>query len=127
MVRRRNHDDDRFEEAVGRAIDSIPEPFSRALEDVAIVIADEPSPQQRQTAGLRPGDELYGLYEGVPRTTYGADWAMAPNKITLFQGALEDDFPEPEDLERQIRVTVVHEIAHHIGISDERLHELGAY
>jgi predicted Zn-dependent protease with MMP-like domain len=110
---------------VRRALDSIPEPFSRALEEVAIVIEDEPSLEQLREGGLRPDDSLYGLYEGVPRTEWGADWAQVPNKITLFQIPLEEDFPRAADLEREVRVTVVHELAHHLGIDDDRLHDLG--
>jgi predicted Zn-dependent protease with MMP-like domain len=116
-----------FEALVARALDAIPEPFARALDDVAVVVDDEPSPQQRHEAGLKAGQDLYGLYEGVPRTEYAADWAFVPNKITLFRLALEEDFPDPDELERQVRHTVVHELAHHLGISDARLHELDAY
>jgi predicted Zn-dependent protease with MMP-like domain len=115
----------RFDELVQRALETIPEPFARALDEVAIVIDDEPSRQQRLEAGLRSGEGLYGLYEGVPRTEYGADWDFIPNKITIFQTALEEDFPEAAELEREVWVTVVHELAHHLGIPDERLHELG--
>ena len=116
-----------FEALVAHALDTIPEPFARGLDDVAVVIDDEPSPQQRREAGLRYGQDLYGLYEGVPRTAYGRDWAAVPNKITLFRLPLEEDFPDPDDLERQVRHTVIHELAHHLGISDARLHDLGAY
>jgi predicted Zn-dependent protease with MMP-like domain len=115
----------RFEELVGRALDTIPEPFARALDEVAIVIDDEPSPQQRRESRLRPDEGLYGLYEGVPRSEYGADWAFVPNKITLFQVALLEDFPDPAELEREVWLTVVHELAHHMGIDEARLHELG--
>ena len=115
----------RFEELVQRALDTIPQPFARALDEVAIVIDDEPSRQQRIDAGLRPGEGLYGLYEGVPRTEYGSDWDFVPNKITIFQIALEEDFPDAAELEREVWVTVVHELAHHLGIPDERLHDLG--
>jgi predicted Zn-dependent protease with MMP-like domain len=115
----------RFEELVGRALDSIPEPFARALDEVAIVIADEPSRDQRIDAGLRPNEGLYGLFEGVPRTEYGADWAMVPNKITLFRGALVEDFRDPTELEREVWITVVHELAHYLGFPEERLHDLG--
>jgi predicted Zn-dependent protease with MMP-like domain len=115
----------RFDELVQRALATIPEPFARALDEVAIVIDDEPSRQQRLEAGLRPGDGLYGLYEGVPRTEYGADWDFIPNKITIFQTALQEDFPDAAELEHEVWVTVVHELAHHLGIPDERLHELG--
>jgi predicted Zn-dependent protease with MMP-like domain len=114
-----------FDELVQRALDGIPEPFARALDEVAIVIDDEPSPQQRRETGLRPGEGLYGLYEGVPRTEYAADWAVLPNKITLFQTALLEDFPDPVELEHEVRVTVIHELAHHMGIDDSRLHDLG--
>jgi len=116
-----------FEALVVRALDGVPEPFARALDEVAVMVADEPSRQQRRVAGLGPGDDLYGLFEGVPRTEYGADWAFVPSVITLFRFALEEDFPEPADLEHQVRVTVLHELGHYLGIDDARLHELGAY
>jgi predicted Zn-dependent protease with MMP-like domain len=115
----------RFDELVQRALDTIPQPFARALDEVAIVIDDEPSRQQRLDAGLRPGEGLYGLYEGVPRTEYGADWDFIPNKITIFQTALQEDFTDPAELEHEVRLTVVHELAHHLGIPDARLHDLG--
>jgi predicted Zn-dependent protease with MMP-like domain len=116
---------DRFQQLVRRALDGIPEPFAHALDEVAIVIDDEPSPAQRRESGLRPDDDLYGLYEGVPRTEYAADWSFVPNKITLFRVALEEDFPDPHELEREVRITVIHELAHHMGIDDSRLHDLG--
>ena len=116
---------DHFDALVQRALDTIPEPFLRALDEVAVVIEDEPSPVQRREAGLRPGDGLYGLYEGIPRTEYAADWGFLPNKITLFSTALLEDFPDPVELEHEVWITVVHELAHHLGIPDSRLHELG--
>jgi predicted Zn-dependent protease with MMP-like domain len=115
----------RFEELVGRALDSIPDPFARALDEVAIVIEAEPSRDQRMDAGLRPDEGLYGLYEGVPRTEYAADWAFIPSKITLFRTALMEDFPDPVELEHEVWVTVVHELAHYLGFPEERLHDLG--
>jgi predicted Zn-dependent protease with MMP-like domain len=115
----------RFEVLVERALDDIPMPFAAALEEVAIVIEDEPSREQLRENGLSPSDTLYGLYEGVPRTEWGADWAPIPNKISLFRLPLEEDFPDPRDLEDEVRVTVIHELAHHLGIDDSRLDELG--
>ena len=100
-------------------------PFAAALEEVAIVIADEPSAEQRRENELEADDTLYGLYEGVPRTEWAADWAAVPNRITLFRLPLEEDFPDPDDLADEVWVTVVHELAHHLGIEDDRLHELG--
>jgi predicted Zn-dependent protease with MMP-like domain len=114
-----------FDELVAVALDAIPEPFATALDEVAIVIADEPSPDQRRENEIDPDDTLYGLYEGVPRTEWGADWAAMPNRITLFRLPLEEDFPDPDDLADEVWLTVVHELAHHLGIDDDRLHELG--
>ena len=123
---RESHREAAFERLVDRAIASIPEPFAAALEEVAIVIEDEPSEQQLDDNDVPVDESLYGLYEGVPRTAYAADWAMAPNRITLFRWPLEDDFPDAVELEGEVRRTVVHELAHHLGIDDDRLDELGA-
>jgi predicted Zn-dependent protease with MMP-like domain len=118
---------ERFERLVDRAIAGIPMPFRAALEEVAIVIADEATPEQLRDEGLDPAEDvLYGLYEGVPRSDWGADWAAVPNRILLFRLPLEEDFPDPSDLADEVRITVLHELAHHLGIDDEdRLAELG--
>ena len=114
-----------FDVLVDEALATIPMPFAAALDEVAIVIADEPSDEQRRENELAPDDTLYGLYEGVPRTEWAADWATTPNRITLFRLPLEEDFADPDDLADEVWVTVVHELAHHLGIEDDRLHELG--
>ena len=114
-----------FERLVERALAGIPDPFREALAEVAIVIDDDLSADQRGANDLRPDEDLYGLYEGVPRTEYGADWTAVPNRITLFRLALEADFPDPADLAEEVRITVIHELAHHLGIDDDRLEELG--
>ena len=116
---------DRFERLVERALARIPPPFADVLDEVAIVIADEPTAEELRENDLEPGDALYGLYDGVPRTEWGADWAAVPNRITLYRLPLEEDFPDPLDLEDEVRETVIHELAHHLGIDDDRLHELG--
>ncbi len=115
----------RFEALVERALAEIPMPFASALDEVAVVIEDEPSPSQRRENGLAPDETLYGLYEGMPRTEWGADWVAAPNKISLFRLPLEEDYPDPDDLEDEVRITVIHELAHHLGIDDDRLEGLG--
>ena len=109
-----------------RAVAAIPLPYSDALREVAIVIEDEPSAEQLAENDIEPDDTMYGLYEGVPRTDYGADWAASPNRITLFRLPLEEDFPDALELEDEVRMTVLHELAHHLGIDDDRLDELGA-
>jgi predicted Zn-dependent protease with MMP-like domain len=118
------HRHDRFDHLVERALAAIPSPFRESLREVAIVIEDEPSAEQLREDELG-GDGLYGIYEGTPRTEWAADSVAAPNKITLFRLALEDDFPDPDELAEEVRQTVIHELAHHLGIDDERLDELG--
>jgi predicted Zn-dependent protease with MMP-like domain len=114
-----------FEQIVASVLAAIPPPFDRALDEVAIVIEEEPSPIQRRENELAPDETLYGLYEGVPRTEWGANLAPVANKISLFRWPLEADFPDPLDLAEEIRMTVLHELAHHLGIDDDRLGTLG--
>ena len=107
-----------------RALDGLPAEFQRLLENVAIVIEDDPTPEQGgDLSGSSFG--LYGLYEGTPLVEYGADLVPFPNKISLFRLSLEEDFPDPEELADEVRRTVIHELAHHAGFSDHRLKELG--
>jgi predicted Zn-dependent protease with MMP-like domain len=116
----------RFDQLVDRAVAGIPQPFRAALDEIAVVIADEPSPEQLRENGLRPDDTLYGLYEGVPLDEWGGDWMPIPTRIIVFRLPLEEDFPDPDDLADEVRVTILHELAHHLGIEDEdRLTELG--
>jgi len=114
-----------FEALVDEALATIPMPFAAALDEVAVVIADEPTRDQLLEEGLDPDEALYGLYEGVPRTEYGAGGVPVPSRILLFRLPLEEDFPDPDDLADEVWVTVVHELAHHLGIDDDRLAELG--
>jgi predicted Zn-dependent protease with MMP-like domain len=103
------------------ALERLPTEFRDRLGSVAIVIEEEPTPAQLASVGVRG---LYGLYQGVPRTAYGADQAAVPSKITLFRGPLTRAARTPDALVRRVTETVYHEIAHHFGISDARLHEL---
>ena len=115
-----------FDRLVDRAIAGIPAPFRAALDAVAVVIADEPTREQLRENGLGPDETLYGLYEGIPLSEWGADWIPVPNRILLFRLPLEEDFPHPDDLADEVRITILHELAHHLGIEDEdRLRELG--
>ena len=117
---------DRFERLVDRAVASIPAPFRAALDEIALVIADEPTPEQRRESDLKPDETLYGLYEGVPLDEWGGDWLPVPTRIIVFRLPLEEDFPDPDDLADEVRITILHELAHHLGIDDEdRLAELG--
>jgi predicted Zn-dependent protease with MMP-like domain len=123
-VRRPRHE--RFDRLVDRAVAAIPQPFRAALDEIALVIADDPSPEQRRENGLAPDETLYGLYEGVPLDEWGGDFVPVPTRIVLFRLPLEEDFPDPDDLADEVRITILHELAHHLGIEDEdRLLELG--
>ena len=97
--------------------------FLEAIEAVAIVTADAPDARQREE-NERP-DELLGIYEGVPLTEWAADQALIPPRITIFRRATEGLSASSDRQREEVRKTVKHEIAHHLGWSDERLHELG--
>jgi predicted Zn-dependent protease with MMP-like domain len=115
-----------FERLVAEALDSLPERFQERLDNVDVVVEQWPTREQllRSGAGLR--GSLYGLYEGVPlsRRTHGYG-LVPPDRITIFQGPLERASREPARIRDSIRRVVVHEIAHHFGIDDGRLRELG--
>jgi predicted Zn-dependent protease with MMP-like domain len=108
-----------FDDLVSQALDSLPDDISSLMSNVAVVIEDEPP------AGL----PLLGLYSGVPLTRRTSSYgAVPPDKITIYQGPLERHCGgDPDLLRRQVRRVVVHEVAHHFGISDERLRELDRY
>ena len=110
-----------LESIVLDALERLPDQFREQLGSVAIVIENEPSPGQLNSVGAAG---LFGLYQGVPRTRFGADGAPMPSKITIFRGPLSRAHPTPAALAAAVEDTVYHEIAHHFGISDERLGEL---
>jgi predicted Zn-dependent protease with MMP-like domain len=112
------HTEAEFEEIVGAAIEHLPADLRSAMSNVEIVVEDEPP------AGL----PLLGLYQGVPLTRRTSAYAAPPDKISIYRGPLERQYgADPALLRGQIRRVVLHEIAHHFGISDERLRELDRY
>jgi predicted Zn-dependent protease with MMP-like domain len=108
-----------FEREAEQALASVPSELRRAMSNVEIVIEDEPP----------FGQPLLGLYQGVPLTRRGSGYGGAlPDRITIYRGPLERlHGRDPDRLRGAIRHVVLHEIAHHFGISDERLHEIGRY
>ena len=113
-----------FYELVEKALEELPPELAELLDNVAIVVDDWPDYSTPLVSG-EFNSVLYGLYEGVPLTERGAGYhGFLPDKITIFRGPLERDFP-PEELEEQVRITVVHEIAHHFGFEEQRIEELG--
>lgn len=118
--------EEHFEEVVAKGIDAVPEKYLKRLQNVAFVVADNPSDEQRQRMHLRHYETLYGLYEGIPQVSRGAGYTMVlPDKITIFKKPIERDSETIEQLEEKVRKTVWHEVAHHFGLDHDRIHELG--
>lgn len=115
-----------FETLVADALDGLPDVILRMLDNVAVVVADVPTPHQQQRMRLAEDEVLLGLYEGIPRTERTSGYgAVLPDKVTIFQRAIEAQCDSEAELVAEVRHTVVHELAHHLGISDERLIEIG--
>jgi len=118
----------RFERLVERAVRQLPPELQAYLDNVAIVVEPAPNRDHIARAGLGPGERLYGLYEGIPLTQRNSDYGMVlPDKITIFQEAIEDDCSTDREIVQEVNRTVLHELAHHFGISDDRLRELKRY
>ena len=121
----RNVERAEFENLVLRALESIPEGLRLYLDNVDIVVDDQPSRDQLAGNSVGEGELLLGLYEGVPLTERYDYGEVLPDKITLFQGSIEALGLSGEQMVSEIADTVVHEVAHHFGIDDDRLHALG--
>jgi predicted Zn-dependent protease with MMP-like domain len=124
---RRLGDPHLFRQLVTEALESVPAEFRRYLDNVAVVIAEEPSAEDVREAGLDPReDTLYGLYHGTPLTERPHDFAGSPpDRITIYRGPLVRDCRTADDLRWEIECTVVHEIAHFFGLDDEQIEKLG--
>ena len=120
-----------FRACVQESLDAVPEPFRQYLDTVDVVILAAPTRTMRREMRLKPREVLYGLYDGVTvperlRQAGGAS-GILPSLIYLFRRAHLKDYPDPDELKAEIRRTLFHELAHHFGIDDDRLEELGAY
>lgn len=117
--------DQEFDRLISKAMDELPQEYIKGLNNVAIVYADWPDEHQAQKAGLREGNILLGLYEGIPLTQRGAGYSFVlPDKITLFKHSLLMIARDPQSLFEQIKRTLWHEIAHYYGLNHDRIHEL---
>jgi len=112
---------------VGRVIDRLPRSFRERLLNVEFVVEERPSVELLRAEGLDPRhDTLYGLYQGIPLPDRSSlDPPLLPDKITIFAEPLLEDFPDPEELREEIRLTVLHEIAHYFGMDEEEIEDLG--
>jgi predicted Zn-dependent protease with MMP-like domain len=112
---------------VQESVDSLPQPFAERLWNLEIEVQPEPSLRDLQGLGLGPDDTLFGLYTGVPLTERGASLSGdVPDVITIYQGPIERECDGDDAcIRREVRETVLHEIAHYFGIDDDRLDQLG--
>lgn len=119
--------DEQFDILISRAMDELPQRYIKGLDNVAIVYADEPTPEQTQRMKLDHHHLLLGLYEGIPLTHRGSGWSgMLPDKITLFKKPILAVTSDDASLFEQIKRTLWHEIAHYYGLDHARINELQA-
>ena len=111
-----------FEQLVKEGIDAIDEKFLAKLQNVEIVIEDNPTPLQTKELKLR-GSLLFGLYEGIPLTKRENYGQVLPDKITIFKNSIEQLYSRPEDIKKAVKDTVWHEIAHHFGMDEKQVRD----
>ena len=114
-----------FESLVAEALASIPRRFKKAMHNIAIVVEDEPSPDILEEMEIEPPDTLLGLYQGTPLTERSATYGNAlPDRVLIFQGPHEREAEDEDDLVVSIGETLIHEIGHYFGLSEEEIEEI---
>lgn len=114
--------DEQFSELVSAGIDELPEKILKRLKNVAIVIADEPTKEQREDNDLSANETLFGLYEGIPQIDRGMEYHFVlPDKITIFKNPILDRYSDPADIRQCVSNTVWHEVAHHFGMDENEV------
>jgi predicted Zn-dependent protease with MMP-like domain len=114
-----------FDRLVAEAIASIPKPFRDAMHNIAIVVEDEPSPELLREMDIEPPDTLLGLYQGIPLTERSWDYGNAlPDRILLFQKPIERESENEDDTVVAIGETLIHEVGHYFGLSEEEIEEI---
>jgi predicted Zn-dependent protease with MMP-like domain len=117
-----------FEQLVVQALDDLPEFFREKLQNVEVVVADWPTQAELRSVGMQAGQLLLGLYHGIPQTKRTSHYGLVlPDKITIYRMPIEQVCRTRKQIIAQVQRTVKHELAHHFGIDDDRLRELGAY
>jgi predicted Zn-dependent protease with MMP-like domain len=114
-----------FERLVERALATLPKRFKEKLENIAVVVEDWPDDETLDEMGIEPADTLYGLYRGVDLTHRDASYGnVLPDTVTIYQGPIEEDCADEAEMAEVVRDTVIHEIGHYFGLSDEEMEEL---
>jgi len=112
----------RFARVVREALAELPPAFGRRLDNVAVLIADRPTPAQLRSLGLGPDETLFGLYEGTPLGERGTGYHLAlPDRVTIFREPILEACASIQEMKDEIRLTVIHELGHHFGLSDADL------
>lgn len=119
---------DAFERMVEEAINALPDAFRQKLDNVEVVVEDWPDPHTMRVAGVRHPEQLLGLYHGVPQTVRSSHYGMVlPDKISIYRQPILKRCRSEEQVRQVTQRVIRHEIAHHFGIGDDRLREIGAY
>jgi len=114
-----------FETLVERALQKLPKRFKRKLENIAVVVDDWPDAQTLKEMEIEPPDTLYGLYRGVDLTRRDSSYGnVLPDTITIYQGPIEEDCADPDEMAELVRDVVIHEIGHYFGLDDATMEEL---
>jgi len=115
----------KFEKLVAEAIELIPARFRREMKNIAVVVEDEPSEELLEEMEIEPPDSLYGLYQGtpLPERTWGYGNTL-PDRVTLFKGVIEEDCETEDDVRDCIAETLIHEVGHYFGLSEEEIEEI---
>lgn len=117
--------DEDFDAVISQSLNELPSQYVDNMKNVAIVIADDPTDEQRQKLNLRCNESLFGLYEGIPLTQRGAGYNLVlPDKITIFKNPIFMHTFDLESFKKQVKHTLWHEIAHHYGLNHSRIHEI---
>jgi predicted Zn-dependent protease with MMP-like domain len=113
---------DAFERLVAEAVTLIPARFRAEMQNLALVVEDEPDAALLDDMGIAPPDSLYGLYQGIPLTErHWAEGNQLPDRITIYQGPIEEDAEDDEDARDMIAETLIHEVGHYFGLSEEEI------
>jgi predicted Zn-dependent protease with MMP-like domain len=114
-----------FQRLVTEGLEIIPEELRGYISNVQITVEDKPSDELLNELGIPSDETLFGLYEGTPLTERTTEYSALPDRIVIFRRPLLEEFDDPLDIRREVARTVIHEVAHHFGIDEERLVELG--
>jgi predicted Zn-dependent protease with MMP-like domain len=110
-----------FERLVAEALDDLPAQFADMLDNVAVVVEEEPDPEDLEAMGMDPGEEILGLYLGVPITERDTYYQSLPDRIALYRGPLLRFCRSRQEVVREVRDTVIHELGHYFGLDDEEM------